>query len=169
MKKVVLATLGLCVLILPQIAAAKNLGANFRYTAKFICGFSSGGDSRLGIVRGHYNTTINIQAIKNKTLLAYRAAAAISDLGLELGIPSGFTDPLSFDQDGAIGLVCRDIKNLVGGGEGYIEGFVNIYSNKPLNVVSLLSGEGEGDVSVMQLLDASVRSVSESIKFDRVE
>jgi hypothetical protein len=167
MRKIIIGMFGFLVVVLPQIAGAQQFNASFRYTAKFTCGYSCGGDCRLGVVQGHYNTTVNIQATRDRTALAYRATALRSDLGVETGASSGFSTRLDFDRDEGIGLVCRDIKNVlgVGGqGEGYIEGFVNIYSNAPIDAVSVLTAEGEGGLATMELLEAKGRATSQRVQ-----
>ena len=171
MRKVVLATFGLLVFALPQVAGADSFGASFTYAAKFICGVSSGGDSRLGAIEGHYNTTNNLQGTRSGTKLAFRATPVISDLELSTGMPSSFSSRINFDTDHALGLTCRDIKSRIGAAnqEGYVEGFVNIYSTKRLNVVSLLTGaeNNDGDfLSVMQLLPASEATSAEVVEYE---
>ena len=168
MRKVILGVFGVLVLALPQVAGAAQFKSTLRYAAKFVCGASSGHDSSAGVFRSHYNTIINIQAIRNKTVVAFRATALREDFeetSANLGIPSGFSERGDFDRDEGTGLDCYDIKRVLGvaNNRGFVEGFVNVYSTGPLNVVSVLTAE-EDDVddpeklAVMQLLEASERS-----------
>ena len=172
MRRVIFATIGLLIFALPQVAvAAPNFTAGWRYAAKFVCGESDGGESELGAVEGHYNTVINVQAIKNRAKIAYRATALSTDLDVNSDVPTPFSQLYERDTDGGFRIVCSDIKRGLFdiGQQGFIEGFVAIYSTRPLNVVSVVTGEGdfdEGDVlSVMQLLDASERTVSETVEY----
>jgi len=162
MKRVIIGLFALIVLGLPQLARAQQFNAKFRYTAKFTCGEACGEECRLGVVGGHYNTAVNILAVRDRTDLAYRATALISDIGASIGVTSGFSTRLSINRDEGAGLVCRDIKNVLGGGGnfGFVEGFVNIYSNNPLDVVSVLTAEGEGGVSTMEVVPAKGRPTS---------
>jgi len=169
MRKAILGFLGLLAFALPQAASAQsqNFGANNRYSAKFLCGDASGGDSRLGVVEGHYNTIVNVTAIRNVTAFAYRATALRSDFEIDDGEPSGFSRRFDFDADGGIGVLCRDIKDLlgVGGNTGFIEGFVTIYASKPLNVTDVLTAEGgDTDIRVMQVYQVIGRSASGTIR-----
>ena len=172
MRRIIFATIGLVIFALPQAAvAAPKFSASWRYAAKFVCGVGGGSESRDGVVEGHYNTVINVLAIKNQTKIAYRATALSTDLDVNSDVPTGFSQLFERDIDGGFRIVCSDIKRELFdiGQEGFIEGFVAVYSTRPLNVVSVVTGEGdfgEGDVlSVMQLLDASERTVSETVEY----
>ena len=154
-----LALLALLALVVPQAAHAQTqkLNAKLQYAAKFLCGRGGGEDSGIGVVMGHYNTIINVQAVQNKTSLTFRATALSSDLDVDEGVPSGFYPIGQFDADEGGAIPCGWIKSLLGvqGDSGFIEGFVSIYSNRPLNVSSVITGQdyyGEGGVSVMQTL-----------------
>ena len=162
MKKLVLTFFGLVVLALPQLARAQNFSATNAYAAKFLCGLASGGESRLGVVFGHYNTTINVLATKNKQPIAYRASATRNNLDVTNGVVSDFSARFELDRDGALGIVCNQIKSLLGVErvEGFIEGFVIIYSNAPLLVTDVLTGESEAGLSAMQVFQVTERTVS---------
>jgi hypothetical protein len=171
--KGMLALFALLLAALPQAASAQNQNfqADHEYTVKFLCGDASGGDSRLGVVEGHYNTIINVQALRDHTSFAYRATALSSDLDNENGAPSIVSERFDRDQDGAVGIVCRDIKNLIGvsGQQGFIEGFVTVFTTRPLAVASVISGESEDDegdegVDVLQVLVAEVRNASGTVR-----
>jgi len=167
MKQSILGFFGLLVLALPQAASAQNQNfwASDQYTAKFLCGFAPGGEARLGVVAGHYNTIINVLAVRNSTALAYRATALSSDFEIETGVPSEFSRRFDFDRDGGIGILCRDIKNLLlgGGSEGFIEGIVTIYGSKPLIVTDVLTSEDDA-ISAMQVYEVERRSSSQRVR-----
>jgi hypothetical protein len=172
MRRVIFATIGLLIFALPQAAvAAPKFTANWRYAAKFVCGEGGGSESREGVVEGHYNTVINVLAIKNRAQIAYRATALSTNLDVNSDVPTPFSQLYERDMDGGFRIVCADIKRELFdiGQEGFIEGFVAIYSTRPLNVVSVVTGQGdfdEGDVlSVMQLLDANERTISETVEY----
>ena len=164
MKKFVLTFFGLVILALPQIASAQNFAAANAYAAKFLCGLASGGESGLGVVLGHYNTTINVLATKSKQPIAYRATATRNNLGVGNPTVSNFSARFERDRDEALGIVCSQIKSLleVGGVEGFIEGFLIIYSNGPLLVTDVLTGEGdtEAGLSAMQVFQVIERTIS---------
>jgi hypothetical protein len=172
MTKAMLALFALLLAALPQAASAQNQNfqADHEYTVKFLCGFSEGEESRLGVVEGHYNTIINVQALRDHTSFAYRVTALSSDLDNENGAPSIVSQRFDRDQDGAIGIVCRDIKNLLDAvQEGFVEGFVTIYTTRPLAVASVISGESEDDeedegVDVLQVLVAEIRNSSGTVR-----
>ena len=163
MRNVILAIVGLLFLATPQVAAAQNpsFGASWRYAAKFICGGTQGHESEAGVIRGAYNSVVNIQAIKDNTTLAYRATGMRSDLPLAWGIPSGNSIRYDFDADEGMGLNCHAIKQALGVAEvsGFVEGYLNVYSTTQLNVTSVITAEGDFDgdfdiLTVMQVLDA---------------
>ena len=168
MRKSILGLIALFVVVLPQFAGAQEGGQEFRssvqYPAKFLCGYSSGGDSRLGVVQGHYNTIVNILASRNNTVLAIRATMVRSDLEIEDQI-SQFSERIELDQDEAIGVLCSDIKRglfEVGGGggegaQGFMDGFVTIFSNKSLTVTAVVTGENEGGAPSIQIITVSER------------
>jgi hypothetical protein len=161
MRTLALASLLALSLATPPLAAAQNgfiekFSANELYVVKFLCGDAGGGDSRLGVVEGHYNTIVNVQALKDRTFVAFRATAVSSDLDLSEGFPSEFSFIVEIQRDGANGILCADIKQAldVNNQQGFVEGFVSVYSSKPLVVESVITGEGDGDVSVMQVVRA---------------
>ncbi len=166
MKKFLLALAGMLILALPQVASAQSFTAKTAYTAKFLCGFASGGDSRLGVVFGHYNTTINVLATKNNQPVAFRATATRTDLETSTGVVSVFSSRFNLDRDGALGIVCNQIKSLLGvsGAEGFVEGFVIIYSNDVLLVTDVLTGESEAGLSAMQVFQVTERIVSLTVR-----
>lgn len=154
MKQLTLALFGLLALALPQVARAQSFNGDHAYSAKFVCGYAPGGDTRLGLVEGHYNTIINIHAVEERTSFAFRATAMSTNLETETGIPSGFSIRFDVDRDGGIGIVCGYIKSMLGvqGQEGIVEGFVTIYSTRPLDVVDVISGEDGGPLSVLDVI-----------------
>lgn len=165
MRKMIFQLFGLLLIALPQVAGAQDFRAAIQYPAKFICGYTSGGDQRMGVVEGHYNTIVNILASRDRTTLAYRATVVRSSIEVNEGEPSGFSQRFDLDRDEAIGILCSDIKRglLNLGGEGLIEGFVTIYSTKPLDVTDVLTGESEVGHSMQ------VHPVSERRESVRVE
>jgi hypothetical protein len=160
MRKQLLGFLIAAALVLPLAAGAQpsenpNFSASELYVAKFLCGESPGGESRIGVVEGHYNTVINVQALKNRTRVAFRATAISSNFEIEHGVPSDFSFSELLDLGFGARIVCNDIKNVLDlDGQGFVEGFVSVYSNKPLVVETVLTGEGDNGVSVMQVLRA---------------
>ena len=168
MKKFLFGLLGLVILALPQLANAQSFTATNAYTAKFLCGLASGGDSRLGVVLGHYNTAINVLATKNNQPIAYRATATRTDIETSTGVVSDFSSRSNLDRDGALGIACNQIKSLLGvsGDPGFIEGFVIIYANGPLLVTNVLTGEPDKStgVSVLQVYQVTDRVVNMSVK-----
>jgi hypothetical protein len=124
------------------------------------------------VVEGHYNTVINVLAIKNRAEgIAYRETALSTNLDVSWDVPTPFSQLFERDIDGGFRIVCSDIKRGLFdiGQEGFIEGFVAVYSTRPLNVVSVVTGQGdfdEGDVlSAMQLIDSSERTVSKTVEY----
>jgi hypothetical protein len=169
MKKLQFGLLGLVMLALPQFANAQSFTATNAYTAKFLCGLAPGGDSNgLGVVLGHYNTVINALATKNNQPIAYRATATRTNLETSTGVVSDFSSRSNLDRDGALGIACNQIKSLLGvsGDPGFIEGFVIIYSNAPLLVTDVLTGEPDKStgVSVLQVYQVTDRTVNMSVK-----
>jgi hypothetical protein len=81
-----------------------------------------------------------------------------SNLEIDTEEPSGFSRRFDLDADEAIGILCADIKRGLfdAGGEGFMDGFVTIYSSKPLTVKVVVTGENEGGHS-MQIDDVGVR------------
>jgi len=180
MRSVILGIFGLLLLGATPVAdaaLAPSFGASWRYAAKFICGHSDGHESSGGVIRGNYNSVINIQAIKSNTLLAFRATALRSDLELEWGVPSITSQRFDLDSDEGVGLNCYDIKRVLGVEEqrGFVEGFVNVYSSSQLNVTSVVTGEGDYDgdfdvLTVMQLLEARESSIGwQSIEYQAAQ
>jgi hypothetical protein len=168
-----LALSGLLLVALPQVAGAQSqkFSADHQYNAKFACGRGGGEESRAGVVEGHYNTIINVQALSNKTAIAYRATAVSSDLELEEGVPSDVSGRFDRDRDAGLGIVCNDIKRLfdVNGQQGFIEGFVVIYATNPLVVSSVITGQDETDsdlfgLSTLQVIDVETRNSSGSVE-----
>lgn len=149
MNKFAFGFLGLLLLLVPGVANAQRYIATQTYSAKFLCGFASGSESALGVVLGHYNTTINVQATVNRTPVAYRVTPTRSNLEVSNGTVSGFSSRFDLDRDGAFAIVCGNIKSLLGvqGSEGFVEGFVTIYTNAALNVMDVLTAENLSDVS----------------------
>jgi hypothetical protein len=155
MKQLILGLFALLALALPQAAHAQTFTAKHAYTAKFLCGGTQGAEQGLGVVGGHYNTIINVHAVEERTSMAFRATALRTDLDTDTGYPSGFSIRWSFDRDGGVGIVCNYIKSLLGvqESEGFIEGFVTLYSDRPLDVVDVLTGQqSESIPSVMEVL-----------------
>ena len=162
MKNLLLGLSGLLALALPQVAGAQNFTATNAYAAKFLCGVASGVESGLAVVLGHYNTTINVLPTKNKQALAYRASATRNDLDVTNGGVSVFSARFDLDRDQALGVVCADI---IGGlfgtsAEGFIEGFVIVYSNGALLVTDVVTGEKEAGLSTMQIYEVGERVIS---------
>jgi hypothetical protein len=163
MRTRILALLGLLVLVLPQAAHAQpaqttKLNAQLQYAAKFICGFAPSRQG-VGVVTGHYNTVINVTAVERRTSLTFRATALSTNLEVDEGVPSPFYLIGQFDADEGGSINCGQIKSLLGVGgpdnEGFIEGFVSIYSDRPLNVNSVLTGQDyyqESGVSVLETI-----------------
>lgn len=167
MKKLVMALVGLSLFLLPVAAGAQNFTASFVYTAKFLCGFLNGSENRLGVVVGHYNTIINAAATKNRVAVAYRATAVKNDIGITNGAPSDFSERFDLDRDHAFGILCADIKRGLfdQGGEGFVEGFVMIYSSAPLNVSDVVTGQGfESGVTAMQIYQVTERATSFAVR-----
>jgi hypothetical protein len=165
-----LALCGLLLAALPEAAAAQNFSADHQYNVKFVCGRADGAESRLGVVEGHYNTLINILAQRDRTALAYVAAIVSTDL-IENGgapAPSEVSRRFDLDRDGAVGILCRDIKDLLElEGPGFVEGFVTIYTTSPLAVSTVITGDDEDDesgVDVLQIIDAEKRNSSGTIR-----
>jgi hypothetical protein len=123
------------------------------------------------VVAGHYNTIINLRAVKDRTQFAFRVTALSTNFEIEPGVPSGFSYPYAFDTDGGIGIVCNQIKFLLGVQdiEGFVEGFVTIYADRPLDVADVLSGEPEtgAGVSVLNVLSVPEIRAAEKIKFEQ--
>jgi hypothetical protein len=149
MSKAILGVFGLLAFLLPQAASAQpssseRFGVDHAYTAKFLCGFSpTGSESRIGVVGGHYNTVVNVKAIKNKTRVAYRATPLSSTFDIDHGVPSIYSSRFDLDADEGFPIFCSDIKRrlLDIDDTGFIEGVVTIYSNHLLEVSDVLSGE----------------------------
>jgi hypothetical protein len=103
--------------------------------------------------------------LKDRTRAAFLVTPISSDLEVELGVPSQISSAVALDRDGAVGIFCNDIKNQADtGGQGFIEGFVTIYSSKPLVVESVLTGQGEGDVSTLQVIRVPSRGAGGTIR-----
>jgi hypothetical protein len=175
MRKLFLGFLVAAAVVQPLAAGAQpsesqNFSASELYVAKFLCGYSSGGESRLGVVEGHYNTVINVQALKNRTRVAFRATAISSNFDIEHGVPSDFSFAEQFDLGFGGRILCNDIKDVLDlDGRGFVEGFVSVYSNKPLVVETVLTGEGDDGVSVMQVLRALRWATSLAVRPEQVE
>jgi hypothetical protein len=174
MSKSILRSFGFLALLLPQVAGAQSFGVDNAYTAKFLCGFSpTGQESRVGVVGGHYNTIINVTAIRDKTAIAYRATPLSSTFDIEHGVPSIFSPRFDADTDEGFGIQCSDIKRglLDIGGEGFIEGFVTIYSNRLLEVTDVLTAEkcpdGCDSIDAMQVYQ--VEAVRVRLKVEPAE
>jgi hypothetical protein len=157
MSKAILGLFGLLAWLLPQAASAQSFGAEYAYTAKFLCGFSpTGQESRVGVIGGHYNTIINVKAIKNKTLAAFRATPLAGTFEMEIGAPSVFSTRFEGDTDEGGSIQCADIKQRLLGleGRGFVEGFVTIYSNRPLEVTDVVTAEKCDDEEDCESIDS---------------
>jgi hypothetical protein len=172
MKKIIVGLFGLLILALPQVASAQNFTSVFQYSAKFVCGRVNS-EQGLGVVPGHYGTTINLRAVANKNALAYRAVATRTNITLDPlaeGTPTDFSIRFNFDRDGGLGIICSDIKNLfnVEQQQGFIEGFVLIYSNGQLDVTDVVTAEPCPDgcfgVSSIQIYQVAQRGASVVVK-----
>ena len=171
MKKLILGLSGILILALPQVAGAQipqsqAFKASFEYVAKFVCGRGGGGDTRSGVVEGHYNTILNVLAIRNTTAVSARATWVSEDLdegcSLDRGEPSSFSERSDLDRDEAVGINCSDIKDLTDCSQGLFEGFVTIYSSGPLEVTDVITGQGtddgDGPLSVMEVYQVKERT-----------
>ena len=159
MKNFLLGLLGLLILALPQVAGAQNFTGTNAYAAKFLCGSASGAES---VVFGHYDTTINVLATKSNQPIAYRASATKNEIGVINGSVSVYSARSNLDRDQALGIVCGDIKTGLFGtsADGFIEGFVIVYSNGPLLVTDVLTGESGPGLSTMQIYQVNERVVT---------
>jgi hypothetical protein len=151
MTKTVLGLFGMLAIVLPQFAGAQETNEGFRasyqYPAKYLCGHASGSDSRLGVVYGHYNTIVNVLALRDDTKIGLRATMVSTDLEIDEGEPSQFVRADNLDSDEAMGIDCAAIKRWIFDSccEGFMDGFVMIYRSKPLVVSDVVTAENYGE------------------------
>jgi hypothetical protein len=167
--------MALVLMALPQAAGAQSFGGDYKYVAKFLCGRFSGSESGVSVIPGHYNTLINVLALKNRTAVAYRTTWLAEefddcDLGnlIERGVPSDYSGRYDLDRDEAVGIGCSPIKSSLGERcQGFVEGVVTIYSSRPLSVTDVITGQdtqdGDGPLSVMQVFDVREVKTSEKV------
>jgi hypothetical protein len=173
MSKLILGFLGVMMLALPQAAGAQSFGGDYKYVAKFLCGRHDDEEQGIGVVMGHYNTIINVTALKNRTAAVFRSTWLAENFNddceiIDRGVPSDYSSRVDLDRDEAVAITCNDIKFSLGERcQGFVEGLVTIYSSRPLAVSDVITGQGTDDgdypLSVMQVLDVREVKTSEKI------
>jgi hypothetical protein len=106
------------------------------YSAKFVCGFRT---IELGVVRGGYETSINIHNPHFVTVQFQKKAVIALPQRSQLGRISELV-PETLPPDGALGVDCIDIRRLFNPvPTGFIEGFLVIYipANREIDVVGV--------------------------------
>ena len=130
------------------------------YSAKFVCGIRTGD---VGVVRGTYETTINVHnphfvtvQFQKKAVIALPERSArgkISQIRVE-----------SLKPDEAMGVDCRDIRGLFSPAPvSFIEGFLVIYIPRQIDVVGVYTARERNGTSA----DAAIYDAS-SIAVERV-
>lgn len=129
---------------------------SFKYAAKFVCG-DQADTNGLRLIRGRYATTINIHNASSAETLLHKQ--------LSLSYPPneqrpGQVYPIAWDwlhDNQSLKTDCDEIRQRFYNGrfpQGYIEGFITIDSNRPLDVVGVYT---TGDINQEgQLLHSSI-------------
>lgn len=138
----------LLLLSLPSASGAKPQGEDlrFQYAAKIVCATNELA-GRLGLVPQTYATTINVHNPTDSLALLMKKFAMTMPPGLER---PGKIYPLTkvpeqLGPDQAMAVDCVDVMRRTGLPNGF-EGFVVIYSSRPLDVVGVYAVPGGVDV-----------------------
>jgi hypothetical protein len=90
-----------------------------------------------------------------------------TDLETEEGVPSIVSRKFGLDRDFGFRIVWNDIKQLldVSDQQGFVEGFVTVFTTNPLVVTGVVTGEGvETEVSVLQVTDSERQNSKGTVK-----